>query len=276
MSLTGRPVPQIDWLGWYTLARKEVRRFLVVWVQTLVGPLLFAVLLLLIFGVVMGQARAGAPGVDYLRFLAPGLIAMTMLQNAFANTSSSILIAKQSGTISDVLMAPLRPGELTLGYAIGGVARGVILGLALCLVFAPFTGVPASAGMGARTLAFGLGATLLFSLLGVIGGVLARRMEHIAFMSQIIVAPLTLLSGTFYSVQNAAGADARRHSLQPGVLPHRRLSQRLRRICGIQRGDRRIGTCLGAWNIGLRLQPDLSHRLRIEGIEETARFARLD
>ncbi len=198
MSLTDRQVPQINWLGLCTLAWKEVRRFLVVWIQTLVGPLFFALLLLLIFGVVMGQTRAGAHGVSYLHFLAPGLIVMTMLLNAFANTSSSILIAKQSGAIADVLMAPLRPTELTLGYAIGGVARGLILGALLGLVFAPFTGEPTSSVL---VLTFGFGATLLFSLLGIIGGVLARKMEHIAFMSQIVVAPLTLLSGTFYSLQ---------------------------------------------------------------------------
>jgi ABC-2 type transport system permease protein len=171
----------------------------VVWVQTLVGPIVFALLLLLIFGVVLGQRPAGAAGIDYLHFLAPGLIIMTMLQNAFANTSSSILIAKQSGTITDVLMAPLRPIELAIGYAAGGVARGLIVGALLTIAMIPFAGVPRFAGLGGMVIVFGLGGALLLSLLGIIGGVMARKMEHIAFMSQIVVAPLTLLSGTFYS-----------------------------------------------------------------------------
>jgi ABC-2 type transport system permease protein len=190
----------VNWLGLLSLARKEIRRFLVVWVQTLVGPIVFALLLLLIFGIVLGQGRADALGVDYLRFLAPGLIVMTMLQNAFSNTSSSILIAKQSGTIADVVMAPLHPAELVLGYAAGGVARGLLLGALLAVAMLPFAGVPRSATSAAIVAAFGLGGALLFALLGIIGGLMARKMEHIAFMSQIVVAPLTLLSGTFYSI----------------------------------------------------------------------------
>ncbi len=201
MALTVRHVGRFNWLGLRTLAAREIRRFLVVWVQTLIGPIVFALLLLLIFGLVMGQARAGVHGSDYLHFLAPGLIAMTMLQNAFANTSSSILIAKQSGTIADILMAPLRPAELTLGYALGGVTRGLVLGLLLGALMWPFAGAPDSVAAAAQILYFALGGSLLFSLLGIVGGVLARKMEHIAFMSQIVVAPLTLLSGTFYSIE---------------------------------------------------------------------------
>ncbi len=197
MALTVRDCPHVNLRGLWTLAWREIRRFLIVWVQTLVGPLVFALLLLIVFGVVMGQRRAALHGTRYIEFLAPGLIIMTMLQNAFANTSSSILIAKVSGTIADVLMAPLYPWQLTLGYAIGGLVRGLILGAVLALIMVPFAGPP-------RTLqvaAFGLGATMLFSLLGIIGGLMARKMEHIAFMSQIVVAPLTLLSGTFFSVE---------------------------------------------------------------------------
>lgn len=201
MPITVRELPRFNWPGLRSLAKKEIWRFLVVWVQTLIGPIVFALLLLLIFGVVLGRQRAGASDVDYLHFLAPGLIIMTMLQNSFANTSSSILIAKQSGTIADVLMAPLRPIEFAIGYAAGGVARGLLLGTLLTLAMIPFAGVPRSAGSGLIAIAFGFGGILLFSLIGIVGGVLARKMEHIAFMSQIVVAPLTLLSGTFYSIE---------------------------------------------------------------------------
>jgi len=201
MALTVRECPGVNVRGLSTLAWREIRRFLVVWVQTLVGPLVFALLLLTVFGVAMGQGHAAPRGMRYVEFLAPGLIIMTMLQNAFANTSSSILIAKVSGTIADVLMAPLHSWQLTLGYAVGGLARGLILGAALALIMAPFAGAPGTPWLGLQAAAFGLGATMLFSLVGIVGGIVARRMEHIAFMSQIIVAPLTLLSGTFFSIE---------------------------------------------------------------------------
>lgn len=188
----------VNWLGLWSLARKETRRFLAVWIQTVVGPIVFALILLTIFAVVVGERGHLAASVRSEEFLAPGLIMMIMMQNAFANTSFSILIAKQSGTMADVLMAPLRPSELTIGYAAGGLARGVLLGMVCGIAMMPFVGLTV-VGAG-FVLAFGIGGALTFSLLGIVGGILAKKMEHIAFMSQVVVGPLTLLSGTFYSI----------------------------------------------------------------------------
>lgn len=192
---------RVIWLGVYSLARKEIRRFLVVWIQTLLAPVIFSLILLTIFVFVHQSGLYGATGASYIEFLAPGLVMISMMQNAFANTSSSILIAKQSGTIADILMAPLRPSELTIGFGIGGVTRGLAVGVLVGICVLPFGGVPSFTMRGlAGVLLFGVGATMLFSLLGILGGIWARKMEHIAFMSQVVVAPLTLLSGTFYSI----------------------------------------------------------------------------
>src|ERR687891_808760 len=118
-----------SWIGLHALYMKEVRRFLVVWVQTIVGPVIATLLFVAVFSVVLRGRSPEIAGLSYLEFIAPGLIMIAMLQNAFANTSSSILIAKLNGTIADVLSAPLGPVELTAGYALGAVTRAVAVGL---------------------------------------------------------------------------------------------------------------------------------------------------
>ena len=127
-----------SWLVVYTLAAKESHRFMAVWVQAVLGPAISTLLFLLIFAVVLEQRNPGADDGSYLAFLAPGLIMLTVLQNAFANASTSLLISKVNGTIFDILTAPIRPAELVLGYALGGVVRGLAVGLVLALVLAPF------------------------------------------------------------------------------------------------------------------------------------------
>jgi ABC-2 type transport system permease protein len=188
-----------SWIGLYALYVKEVRRFLVVWVQTIVGPVIATLLFVAVFAVIFRKRSPEIAGLTYLEFIAPGLIMMAMLQNAFANTSSSILIAKLNGTIADVLSAPLGPLELVAGYALGALTRAVLVGSVVALAMAPL-GV-LQAAMPGRILLFGLGGSLLLALLGLVGGIWAERMEHIAFMSNVVVAPLTILSGTFYALE---------------------------------------------------------------------------
>jgi ABC-2 type transport system permease protein len=188
-----------SWIGLHALYMKEVRRFLVVWVQTIVGPVVATLLFVAVFAVALRARSPEIAGLTYLEFIAPGLIMMAMLQNAFANTSSSILIAKLNGTIADVLSAPLGPVELTAAYAFGALTRAVVVGIIVSLAMAPLGVLQATAP--ARILLFGLGGSLLFGLLGTVGGIWAEKMEHIAFMSSIVVAPLTILSGTFYALE---------------------------------------------------------------------------
>jgi ABC-2 type transport system permease protein len=187
-------------IGVSALIGKEVRRFFVVWVQAIFGPVISTLLYLAIFAVVMKNRPLDFQGVAYMDFLAPGLIMMAILQNAFANSSSSILISKVNGTISDVLAAPLTPSEFVCGYIVGGVIRGLMVGLVLTLILAPF-GLIAVKSIG-LILGFSLLGAILFAALGLVSGVYAEKMEHISFVSSIVIAPLTILSGTFYSISS--------------------------------------------------------------------------
>ena len=123
----------VNWIGLWTLYLREVRRFLKVAAQTVTGPVVTTLLFLAVFSVALGRRAPMTGGVSYIEFLAPGLVMMTIAQNAFANTSSSILIAKVQGNIADFLMAPLSPGELTCGFALGGLTRGIVVGLVVGL-----------------------------------------------------------------------------------------------------------------------------------------------
>jgi ABC-2 type transport system permease protein len=137
-------------------------------------------------------------GVPYGLFLVPGLTVMAMVQNAFANTSSSIVIAKVQGNIVDVLMPPLSAFELTLGYVAGGVTRGLLVGCAVWLTLSLFVGF--AVHDAAALLFFAINACLMLSLLGLIGGIWSEKIDHIAAVTNFVVMPLSFLSGTFYTV----------------------------------------------------------------------------
>jgi ABC-2 type transport system permease protein len=188
----------INWIGLWTLYKREVLRFLKVAAQTVTGPVVTTLLFLAVFSVALGRRAPPAESVSYLHFLAPGLIMMTMAQNAFANTSSSILIAKVQGNISDFLMAPLSPGELVCGFTLGGVTRGLLVGLEVALAMWPF--MPFGLAHPGFALFHAVAATMLLALLGVLGGLWSQKMDHLAAITNFVVAPLTFLSGTFYSV----------------------------------------------------------------------------
>ncbi len=195
-----RHIGAVNRIGLYWLVRREVRRFLTVWLQTILGPVVATLLFLAIFVVVLGKRGLAVPGVAYLEFIAPGMVMMTMLQNAFANTSSSILIAKVSGTIADVLVAPLTAVELTVGYALGAWLRGLLTGTLVAAALAPFGALtPINA---VPIIAHAILATLAFALLGIIAGIIAERMEHVAALSNLVIAPLTVLSGVFFAASH--------------------------------------------------------------------------
>jgi ABC-2 type transport system permease protein len=155
-------------------------------------------LYLAIFALGVGRTVGPIGGLPFLDFLAPGLVMMTLAQQAFANTSSSIIIAKVQGNIVDTLMPPFTPNELTAGLACGGVCRGLIVGVAVAVALAPF--VRQSIAEPIAVAYFAVAAALMLSLLGVVAGVWAEKFEHIAAVTNFVVVPLTFLSGTFYSV----------------------------------------------------------------------------
>lgn len=176
-----------------------MRRFLNVYTQTLLAPMVTTLLFLAIFTLALGRAMQQVGGVSFAEFLAPGLVMMAMVQNAFANTSSSILIAKVQGNIVDVLMPPLSAGELTLGFAAGGVTRGLVVGVAVTLgmwIFVPLTIHSLSA-----VLFYAVNASLMLSLLGMLGGIWSEKFDHIAAVTNFVITPFSFLSGTFYSIE---------------------------------------------------------------------------
>lgn len=146
-DLTGmgvRRFGRINWLGLYTLIWRESRRFLSVWTQTLAAPLVTAGLFLTVFALAIGPRRGDVMGVPFVEFLAPGILMMTVIQNAFANTSSSIVISKVQGNIVDTLMPPLSAGELVTGYLAGGILRGVLVALAITFALFVVLGIGVS------------------------------------------------------------------------------------------------------------------------------------
>ncbi|MEE9545739.1 MAG: ABC transporter permease [Rhodospirillales bacterium] len=188
----------INWIGLWTLYRREVWRFLKVFTQTLLAPMITTLLFLAVFALALGRISEVVGGVPFLEFLAPGLVMMAMAQNAFANTSSSILVAKVQGNIIDTLMPPFSAHELTLGFALGGTTRGVMVGLAVVAAMAFF--VPLGVHSFGYVLYHAIAASLMLSLLGIIGGIWSEKFDHIAAVTNFVIMPLSFLSGTFYSI----------------------------------------------------------------------------
>ena len=189
---------RVNWLGLWTLTAREIWRFAKVWGQTLLAPVVTAGLFMAVFHFALADRRGDVMGVPFIAFLAPGVLMMTVLQNAFANTSSSLLISKVQGNIVDTLMPPLSPVELLTGYLAGGVARGVVVSLAV--------GVPTFLALGIApahplwALVFIALAAKMMALAGIVTGVLCTKFDQMAAITNFAVTPLAFLSGTFYSV----------------------------------------------------------------------------
>ena len=198
-NLGVRRFGRVNWLGLYTLAAREVARFTTVWTQTVLAPLVTAALFLMIFTIAIGPGRGEVLGVPFLTFLAPGIMMMTVIQNAFANNSSSIVVSKVQGNIVDTLMPPLSATELVLGYLAGGIARGMIVALAISLGFWLVLGVvPHAPGV---MLFFVVLGSAFMGALGLVAGIFANKFDQMAAITNFVVTPLAFLSGTFYSVK---------------------------------------------------------------------------
>jgi ABC-2 type transport system permease protein len=188
----------VNWLGLWTLYLREVRRFLKVSMQTVIAPVVTTLLFLAIFLLAFASQRGAIDGVPFAQFLAPGLIMMAIIQNAFANTTSSLMIAKIQGSISDILMPPLSPAELVWGFALGGVTRGLLVGAAVgaTMILLVHVGI----ADWRLVLFHAVAASLLLSLLGILAALWAEKFDHIAAVTNFLVMPLSFLSGTFYSI----------------------------------------------------------------------------
>lgn len=198
----GTVLSGINRQGLWTLYIKEVRRFLKVQTQTIWAPAVTTLLFLVIFSVALGRSSQLVLGVPFATFVAPGLIMMGMMQNAFANASFAMLVGKIQGTIIDYLMPPLSEAELMAGITAAAVTRAVAVGLAVALAMLLWPGINLQIVHGWAIIWFGLMGSLLLALLGLLTSIWAEKFDHNAAVTNFIVAPLSLLSGTFYTIHN--------------------------------------------------------------------------
>jgi ABC-2 type transport system permease protein len=191
----------VNWGGLKTLYIKEVRRFFKVQLQTVWAPAITTLLYLAIFTIALGRSGRTVLGVQFADFIAPGLIVMAMIQNAFANSSFSLLVGKIQGNIVDYLMPPLSTGELIAGLVGAAVTRAFLVGCAVWLAMLLWPGVSVDIRRPELVLWFGLMGSLMLAFLGLLTSVWADKFDHAAAVTNFVVTPLALLCGTFYSVE---------------------------------------------------------------------------
>ncbi len=192
-------ITTVNWVGVGTLYRREVQRFLKIAMQSLAAPVITSVLFLMVFSVAIGERASFAGDVDFVTFLVPGLVMMNVLQNAFANTSSSLVISKVQGNVVDLLLPPLGPGELLFGLAVAGMTRGLLVGIVTALVLVVLGG-GAMPPHPLIALGFLILGAFAMAFAGIIAGIWANKFDELAAITNFVVQPLTFLSGTFYSV----------------------------------------------------------------------------
>ena len=189
---------KVNWIGFWTLYKKEVLRFIIVIIQTIISPLVTSLLFLLVLSLAIGNERGEVLGFPFITFLAPGLIAMQVIQQSFSHSSSSIMIGKIQGNIVDILYAPLTAGEITLAINLAACTRSIIIALVSITVFSFIVELEFYNFFCIFIFVF-LGGFILSSL-GIIVGLWAEKFDHMASATNFIIVPLSFLSGTFYSI----------------------------------------------------------------------------
>src|SRR3954452_13632929 len=182
-----------------TLLSREILRFTRVWMQTLVPPLLTSLLYLVVFGVALGTRIREVDGVPYLEYILPGVALMSLITGSHMNSSWSVFDAKRERYIDEVLISPMSDIQIALAYSLGGTLRGLVMGLGIFMVGAPFVGV--SVAHPGLLFLIGLVSSFTFSSLGTMVGALATRIDHISFLTNVVIQPLAFLGGVFYSVE---------------------------------------------------------------------------
>ena len=188
----------VNWIGFRTLYIKEVSRFLVVWAQTLLSPLVSSLLFLSVLSLALGNERGEVLGFSFISFLAPGLIAMSIIQQSFSHSVSSLMIAKIQGNITDTLFAPLSAVEVSLAIILAAVTRSIVILIISIIVFSLIVEIYIHSIFYIFVGAF-LGSFILGAL-GFITGLWAEKFDHTATITNFIVTPLSFLSGVFYSI----------------------------------------------------------------------------
>lgn len=187
------------WIAYITIARREVLRFLRIWVQTIVPPVVMVGLYFIIFGNLIGSRIGDMDGMRYIDFIMPGLVMMSIITNSYANVVSSFYGAKYSHHIEEMLIAPIPNVIIVLGYVTGGIARGCCVGIAVTLVSLLFTDFTIYQPLVVITVAFL--TSFLFSLAGLINGVFANSFDDVSIVPTFVLTPLTYLGGIFYSIK---------------------------------------------------------------------------
>ena len=182
----------------YTIARRESTRIFRIWVQTLVPPVITMTLYFIIFGNFIGSQLSDIKGYDYMAFIAPGLIMMSIITNSYTNTVSSFFSTKFQRNIEELLVSPTPDWVIILGYISGGVVRGLSVGFLVSMVSLMFTRLPLFSLT--YTVLFALLTSVVFSLAGMINGIFARKFDDISIIPTFVITPLTYLGGVFYSI----------------------------------------------------------------------------
>lgn len=188
----------VQWVALQTIVAKEIRRFTRIWQQTLLPPAITMTLYFVIFGNLIGPRIGDMGGVDYMSFIVPGLIMMSVITNAYGNVASSFFSNKFQRSVEEMMVAPVHPGTILLGYVLGGVARGVAVGLIVTLLSLYFTNL--SIHHLGVVVSIILLSAILFSLGGFINGMHARSFDDISIIPTFVITPLTYLGGVFYSM----------------------------------------------------------------------------
>ena len=188
----------INWVGAWTLYKKEVLRFLIVWIQTIFSPLISSLLFLLVLSLAIGADRGDVLGVPFISFLAPGLISMQVIQQSFSHSSSSFMIGKIQGNIVDLLYAPLSATEVTVSIALAAVTRSVMIAIVSIIVFKLIIDIEITNYL--LLIVFTLLSSFILGNIGIIAGLWAEKFDHMATVTNFVIVPLSFLSGTFYSI----------------------------------------------------------------------------
>ena len=188
----------VNWVGAWTLYKKEVLRFLIVWVQTIFSPLISSSLFLLVLSLAIGADRGEVLGVPFITFLAPGLISMQVIQQSFSHSSSSFMIGKIQGNIVDLLYAPLSASEVTISVSLAAVTRSVMIAIVSIIVFKLLIDIEIKNYL--LLIIFTLLSSFILGNIGIIAGLWAEKFDHMATVTNFVIVPLSFLSGTFYSI----------------------------------------------------------------------------
>ena len=189
----------INWVGAYTLYIKETLRFLSVFGQTIVGPIITAILFLLVISLAVGETRPNVLGVEFVSFLAPGLIAMQVIQQAFSHSSSSLLMGKVMGNIVDMIGAPLSSSEVTLAIILASITRALMISIISIIVFSLVIEIEIKHYL--IFISYLVVSSFIMGTAGFIAGLWADKFDHMATVTNFIIVPLSFLSGTFYSLE---------------------------------------------------------------------------